>query len=204
MTISVQSMSHVRLRRAVTEAHPSVLDLYGPDSLGVFGALAILCVHWGMAWAVSHTNVLVVFLAAFFIGQLTLHSAGALIHESAHRLILRSDRDAWVQCFYRQADRRWIKIYPNAYQPKARLAARRPETVPADNQPFDLTVAGPIGAELVKCFATTRDVTAELPAGIDADTKPLEPGSERQILAAFERLTDAGLSEASLVVTVTR
>jgi hypothetical protein len=119
-------------------------------------------------------------------------------------LVLRSDRDAWLRCFYRQADRRWVKIFPNAYQRSARLAAGRALTVPGSGHPFDLTVAGPVGTELVKCFAATRDLDADLPPELRADGRILEAGWDQSLLAAFQRLTDAGLSEASLVINVVR
>jgi hypothetical protein len=117
-------------------------------------------------------------------------------------LVLRSDRDAWVRCFYRQADRRWVKIFPNAYQRSARLAAGRALTVPGAGHPFDLTVTGPAGTELVKCFAAMRDLGADLPPELGADDRLLGAGWDQSLLNAFRRVTGAGLSEASLVINV--
>lgn len=88
-TMSAQAQSHVTLRRQLVRAQPQLLALAGPDYRGVFAALAILTVHWTAVWAVAQTNLLVAFLAAFFFGQVTLHSAGSLIHETAHRLVFR-------------------------------------------------------------------------------------------------------------------
>ena len=45
-----------------------------------------------MAWWVGQTNILICFLAAFFVGQVLIHSAGALLHETAHRLIFHDSR----------------------------------------------------------------------------------------------------------------
>jgi sphingolipid delta-4 desaturase len=87
--ISAQARRHIELRRRIVKDHPDALALAGPDWRGAPAALVILAVHWTVLWWVSQTNVLVVFLAAFFIGQLAIHSAGALVHETAHRLVFR-------------------------------------------------------------------------------------------------------------------
>jgi sphingolipid 4-desaturase/C4-monooxygenase len=87
--ISDQARHHIELRRKVIAARPDALALAGTDPGGTLAALALLALHWTTVWAVSHTNLLVVFLTAFFFGQLVLHAAGALIHETAHGLVFR-------------------------------------------------------------------------------------------------------------------
>ena len=91
-TLSEQSRRHIELRRQVLKDHPEAAALASSDPRGLLGALAILAIYWTSVWLVSQTNVLVVFLAAFFFGQLALHSAGALLHETAHRLVFRDRR----------------------------------------------------------------------------------------------------------------
>jgi sphingolipid delta-4 desaturase len=88
--LSAQAKSHVALRRSLLRAQPELMKLVGPDPLSVLGAFAVLFVHWTAIWLVAQTNVWVVFFAAFFFGQVTLHAGGGLIHETAHRLIFRS------------------------------------------------------------------------------------------------------------------
>jgi sphingolipid delta-4 desaturase len=83
---------HDHLRRRILEAHPEVRGLYGPDARTALAVPLILAVQWSAAWAVSGTNVPVVFLAAFFFGQLVIHSAAALVHETAHRLVFAERR----------------------------------------------------------------------------------------------------------------
>lgn len=90
--ISPQARRHIDLRRQIIKDHPEALALAGPDWRGAPAAVLILAVHWTVLWLVSQTNVLVVFLAAFFVGQVVLHSAAALIHETAHRLVFRHPR----------------------------------------------------------------------------------------------------------------
>jgi sphingolipid delta-4 desaturase len=90
--LSPQSRRHIEMRVAILKAHPEAAQLAGPDWRGLIGALAILALYWTSAWVVGRTNILIVFLTAFFFGQLVLHSAGSLIHETAHRLVFRGRR----------------------------------------------------------------------------------------------------------------
>jgi len=90
--ISPQALRHIEIRQAVLKAHPEAAALAGTEPWGLAGALVVLAIHWTALWLVSQTNVLVVFAAAFLFGQVALHSAGALIHETAHRLVFRDRR----------------------------------------------------------------------------------------------------------------
>jgi sphingolipid delta-4 desaturase len=90
--LSAQSRRHIEMRVAVLKAHPEAVQLAGPDWRGLIGAILLLAIHWTAIWLVSRTDIFVVFFAAFFFGQLVLHSVGSLIHETAHRLVFRERR----------------------------------------------------------------------------------------------------------------
>jgi sphingolipid 4-desaturase/C4-monooxygenase len=81
---------HNELRRKVLEAHPEAANLIGPDWRTALFAVLMLALHWTVAWGVSRTSWWIAFLAAFVFGQTIYHSAGTLIHESAHRLVFRN------------------------------------------------------------------------------------------------------------------
>src|SRR6185503_10086812 len=87
--MSVRARHHRNEARAILEAHPGVKALFGPKAATALAIPVLLTLHWGMAWLVAEGNVLVVFVAAFFFGQIVLHAAGGLVHETAHRLIFR-------------------------------------------------------------------------------------------------------------------
>jgi sphingolipid delta-4 desaturase len=91
-TPSPQSRRHIQLRQQLLNAHPEAAALARPDHRGVYGALVILALHWTVCWWVAGTNILTVFLMAFLVGQVMIHSAGALLHETAHRLVFRGRR----------------------------------------------------------------------------------------------------------------
>ena len=90
--ISPQARRHNDMRRAAIAAHPDLKDVSGSDWRTVFALPVILAAHWGMAWAVSDAAIWVVFVAAFFWGQIAIHAAGSLVHETAHKLVFRADR----------------------------------------------------------------------------------------------------------------
>ena len=75
------------MRHMLLQRHPQIHQFAGPDYRTAFAVPVLLAIHWGIAWSVSQTNVLAVFLVALLLGQVVIHSAAALVHETAHRLI---------------------------------------------------------------------------------------------------------------------
>lgn len=86
---SPQAYRHIQIRRQILKTHPEVSALTGPDGRGAIAAVALLALHWTVCWWVAQTNVLVVFVTAFLFGQVVIHAAGALLHDTAHRLVFR-------------------------------------------------------------------------------------------------------------------
>jgi hypothetical protein len=124
------------------------------------------------------------------------------------QLLIRLDREAWLYCFYREASGGIIQILPNPHfwskfqQPvfKAGVLYKVPD---AERFGFEFTISPPGGQELVKCFAVSRDVTAELPKLLRGNSlAPLPHGMDLKLSPIFQRLPDAAVSEASFVVTV--
>ena len=125
-------------------------------------------------------------------------------------LVIRADDEAWVYCFYRQANDKVIQIFPNPFFWKRfkspRLAAGVAHTVPGEKLfPFDLKITPPAGRELVKCFAASRDITAELPKGLRGTSLlPLPETLVGRLSDAFRAPPHTAIAEASLVVTVVK
>lgn len=90
--ISPQARRHNEMRKDVLTAHPDLKGVAGTDPRTVWALPVLLAIHWGIAWAVSDAALWVIFLAAFVPGQLVIHSAGGLVHETAHKLIFRGAR----------------------------------------------------------------------------------------------------------------
>jgi hypothetical protein len=125
-------------------------------------------------------------------------------------MIIRVDQKAWLYCFYRQSDGEILQIFPNPYFWKKfkepALKAKVQYTIPGpDTFPFLLKFSPPTGIDLLKCFATGRDVTSELNLFLRGEnTEPLPKGIGPKLSPIFRRLPDAKVSEASLVITVTK
>ncbi len=120
-------------------------------------------------------------------------------------LLIRVSRDAWVYCFYLQSNGQLLKIYPNGFGTPAALAAGRLHTIPGRIYPFAFTFTEPAGVELVKCFASGRDVLDDLPEPLRRpEVAPLPAGMARRLRDAFAHTRGAGVSEANLVITVER
>ena len=119
-----------------------------------------------------------------------------------HSILDRGIRPAALYCFYLQANRRLLKIFPNPEHAQAELAPGLHE-IPGNLFPFNFVISEPPGIELIKCFAASRDVTAALPPSLRKNSLDALPiGSEWELARIFRGLKGVGLSEVSLVVTV--
>ena len=123
-------------------------------------------------------------------------------------LLLRVGTEAWVYCFYHQADGKIIQILPNPHFWKRfnapRFDAAKVHTIPGKTFfPFDLTITLPTGRELVKCYAAARDVTKDLPDRFRGlSLSPMSSKDASVLSSTFRQLPYAAVNEASLVITV--
>ena len=131
-------------------------------------------------------------------GETPAYNIGEKLH-----LEIRLDQDAWLYCFYRQADGRMLKIMPNRYHKNALVQGGKLHTLPGSILPFDLVVGEPAGTELVKCFAVSKDISAQLPKSIRNNNFPVLPeGMDFRLPHIFRQLKNVGVSEASVVINV--
>lgn len=77
------------MRREALRRHPEIRELFGNDWRPALAVPLLMALHWGTAWALRDSSYGVIFLVSFFWGQLVLHSAGSLLHDTAHRAVLR-------------------------------------------------------------------------------------------------------------------
>lgn len=118
-------------------------------------------------------------------------------------LVVRTEQDAYLTCFYRQADGSIFKIFPNRYAESEKLSGSRSHSIPALNQPFRLTITGPPGLDGVICFASDRRVAPDLPRDLMAPNLTAQlTMSEDELAKLFHRVPAAKMSEARLTVKV--
>jgi hypothetical protein len=80
------------------------------------------------------------------------------------------------------------------------IAASKPVAVPGPMR-FALTMNGKGKAETVACFATPRDVSAQLPqAAIGVDFEPLQVASLDQLRGAFATASAGSMTQEVLHV----
>jgi hypothetical protein len=112
--------------------------------------------------------------------------------------------DAWLYCFYFNANGELIKIFPNKLQTDTHLDGPKIYTVPGDKLfRFVLRVRKPLGMEALKCFAAGSDIADKLPTTIKGmDFTPLPEHMIYDLSASMRRYAKGDISEAAMVVTV--
>ena len=115
-------------------------------------------------------------------------------------LHIKPSQDAHVYCYLQDEARRIVRFYPNRFTKSALVQTVAPLQVPG-TMGFEL-VANIWGVnETVACFATERDVMAELPraiSGIDFENLPVT--SLEQVTSAFAMVAGNQLAHAHFAV----
>jgi hypothetical protein len=115
----------------------------------------------------------------------------------ALQLSVRPSRDAFVYCFHQDENRRIARFFPNRWQRDSRVASAAGVQLPGAMR-FEI-VMNPRGVvETVSCFATERDVLAQLPPGLNGgDVEPVSVASLDQVRSAFAKLTGGAVAHES-------
>ncbi|MFN0304094.1 MAG: serine/threonine-protein kinase [Burkholderiales bacterium] len=115
-------------------------------------------------------------------------------------LHIKPSHDAHVYCYLQDEARRIVRFYPNRFAKSALVNTVAPLEIPG-TMGFEL-VANIWGVkETVACYASDRDVMAELPqsiAGTDFENLPVT--SLEQVTSAFARVTGNQIAQASFEV----
>ncbi|MFM9883569.1 MAG: serine/threonine-protein kinase [Burkholderiales bacterium] len=115
-------------------------------------------------------------------------------------LQIKPSRDAHVYCYLQDETRRIVRFYPNRFTNSALVKTSAPLQVPG-TMGFEL-VANIWGVkETVACFATERDVMAELPQAITGiDFENLLVSSLEHVTSAFAKVAGNQLAHAHFAV----
>jgi hypothetical protein len=115
------------------------------------------------------------------------------------QLTIRPSRDAHVYCFLQDESKKIIRFFPNRFQSDSRVQTAEGLQLPGAMR-FEITVS-PRGQETISCFATERDVLAQLPAGVNAnDFDPLPVASLDQVRSAFLKVANGTLAHETLQI----
>ncbi|NVK17312.1 MAG: DUF4384 domain-containing protein [Methylocystaceae bacterium] len=118
-------------------------------------------------------------------------------------LVTKVAQDAYLSCYYIQADGAIFRIFPNKFISSSKVVGGFTQHIPARAMPFSFEFSPPKGVEAVKCYATDRDVLSEVKRQTGkAAFVPLPLENERELTKIYRSLSNVVLSEASLIVTV--
>jgi hypothetical protein len=110
-------------------------------------------------------------------------------------LALRPTRDAYVYCYLQDETAKITRFYPNRFSKDSLVLASKPLSLPGQMR-FQLLMNDKGVPETIACFATQRDVMADLPKGIVGnDFEPLAVASMDQIRSAFVNTTGGAVAQ---------
>ena len=113
------------------------------------------------------------------------------------QLSIRPSRDAHVYCYLQDEKRQVTRFFPNRFQRDSRVQPDPGLQLPGSMR-FELTMNTRGIPETVACFATERDVLAELPAGVNGgDFQPLPAATLDQVRQAFVQVSGGTLAHES-------
>lgn len=118
----------------------------------------------------------------------------------AVNLLVRPTRDAFVYCYLQDESAKITRFYPNRFAKDSLVPASRPLNLPGQMR-FQLTMNPKGVTETIACFATPRDVMADLPQNVvGVDFEPLTVSSLEQIRSAFVSTTRGAVAQESFHV----
>lgn len=112
----------------------------------------------------------------------------------------RVNSDAFLYCFYKDADNVIARVFPNRFEPDPFVSAGRDISIPSKAAgKFRIRFDRP-ASEQVACFASNREVRLPDAYKIE-DLRPLPTRSLDDVASAF-RAADSGVAQAVLPITV--
>ncbi len=118
----------------------------------------------------------------------------------AVQLTVQPNRDAHVYCFYRDENRKITRFFPNRFQRDSRVPASAGLQLPGAMR-FEIVMNARGAPEAVTCFATDRDVLAQLPTNVGADDfAPLAVTNLDQVRNAFLKVAGGALGQDSFQI----
>lgn len=130
----------------------------------------------------------------------TTNRAGRYARGEAVQLTVAPSRQAHVYCFLQDEHRRISRFFPNRFQRDSRVDPAQGVQLPGAMR-FEIRMNSRGVPETVSCFATERDVLAQLPQGLKGgDFSPLPVASLEQLRGAFAHAAGGALAHEDLVM----
>lgn len=115
-------------------------------------------------------------------------------------LVLAPSQDAHVYCYLQDENAKVTRFFPNRFARDSRIAAAKPLQLPGAMR-FQLAMNTRGVPETIACFATSRDVLANVPqALVGTDFEPLPGASLDAIRTAFAKASGGQLAQENFHV----
>jgi hypothetical protein len=113
-------------------------------------------------------------------------------------------RDAFLYCYYQDADGTVARIFPNRFEPNALVHGATPVQIPPDAKgAFDIRFDKDHAKEAVACVASNDELGVKLPSQLKGDDlAPLPVSSLQDIIGNFRQLGGGPLTEKWLSIEV--
>jgi curli biogenesis system outer membrane secretion channel CsgG len=113
-------------------------------------------------------------------------------------------RDAFLYCYYQDAEGTVARIFPNRFQPNALVHGATPVAIPPGvDHAFDIRFDKGHAKEAVACVASNDELGVKLPSQLKAeDLAPLPVTSLQDVITSFRRLGGGPLTEKWLSIEV--
>ena len=116
-----------------------------------------------------------------------------------------ANQDAYLYCYYQDADQNVARIFPNQFDPDPYVLGSRPVNIPGASAGFDIVLDRPGVMESIACLASEVEVGLRLPPAMKtADLAPIPVNSIDEIVNAYRRLGRQSVVEARLDITAAR
>ena len=122
---------------------------------------------------------------------------------SNFELRLQPTADAYAYCFYQDGKGAISRIFPNRFQPNARIAGGSFSLVSGPGVPFSIVLEQPGAIEEVACIASKEEIVAASADVLQSeDLVPLQLSSLDEAVASIRNINDAYVTEARLAINV--
>ncbi|MEZ5932622.1 MAG: DUF4384 domain-containing protein [Alphaproteobacteria bacterium] len=131
--------------------------------------------------------------------------ASAYPRNSTLNVSAATSQDAYVYCYYQDADLNVARIFPNQYDADPYVMAGQSVTIPSAEAGFEIYLDRPGAEEQIACLASEVELGLRLPPALKAaDLVPLPVNSIDEIVDTYRQLGRQGVVEARLDITVAR
>jgi hypothetical protein len=116
-------------------------------------------------------------------------------------VIAAVSQPAYLYCFYQDAGRQIVKLYPNRFQPAPLVKPGAPVTIPGTSE-FSLLLEQSGSREEVVCMASPHPLDTMLPEPFAYDLEPIAADSMEAIVKVFAAANPNTLAQQRLTISV--